>query len=262
MTNLAEIQQSAQNHFNFDANTPPSHQGFDGNGFDGNGFDNYDEHTYNMDVNQLMTLDPNGYTEPHDYRGKIYKRNKRRAKTGQYTLTVVSTATTVNLKIQLLCPDTNKVELTNGQKNAKYSGTYAFNSNGDLVISFTDTTTKTITISCAELPFQELLSRFKKESYVLQGLKIKTTNSSNFANAVGLGYWESGGMNVRDTLIPQNYVSPKDFQTGLVDVPLAMVGNKSVLKIDYRTEWDYVVNAGDTLVLSVFVGNYTRNILG
>jgi hypothetical protein len=128
--------------------------------------------------------------------------------------------------------------------------------NGDLVLSSSapDSTNGAVTVSCKQIPYRSLVKYSERGSFRISKMRMKFTTSAQINNDLQWRKKTFLGSTESNTISVASYFRPDQFQSLLVDVPVSV-------SIDAEKGLFYRINGNETVLISMFVGNYTRSAI-
>lgn len=141
------------------------------------------------------------------------------------------------------------VSAASGGANAeKWIG---FNKSGDMIFSNSDGLT---TISCSQVPYRALLDMLMSGSFRID--KTRITYKTNAQLSEGITWRDKSflGGEKQQSITPNDYFRPDQFQSLRVDVPVP-------LPIDKQKGLFMKVLAEETITMTFFISQYSRNMI-
>lgn len=131
-----------------------------------------------------------------------------------------------------------------------------WNYNGDLVLGANapDSTNGNVVISCKQIPYRSLVKYSERGSFRISKMRMKFTTSAQINNDISWRKKTFLGSTESNTISVASYFRPDQFQSLLVDVPVS-------LSIDAEKGLFYRINGNETVLISMFIGNYTRSAI-
>ena len=124
--------------------------------------------------------------------------------------------------------------------------------NGDLV--YEDAAGDTCIISCKQIPYRSLVKYSERGSFKINKMRMKFTTSGQINNDIGWREKTFLGSTKSNTISVASYFRPDQFQSLLVDIPLGV-------RIDAEKGLFYQMASSETVLISMFIGEYTRSAI-
>jgi len=130
-----------------------------------------------------------------------------------------------------------------------------FKSNGNLsyIRNVAGVTTE-CQVSCQETPYRSLFEYSGRGSFRITRMRLSVTNAGQLANSMTWASKSFLGKSTSQVMSVQSSKSPDQFQSLLVDL-------KKPFKIDAEKGLFYVVNAGETVTITMSVAEYVRSAI-
>lgn len=131
-----------------------------------------------------------------------------------------------------------------------------WNVNGDLVLggAAPNSTDGNVVISCKQIPYRSLVKYSERGSFRISKMRMKFTTSAQINNDITWKKKTFLGSTESNTISVASYFRPDQFQSLLVDVPVA-------ISIDAEKGLFYNILGNETVLISMFIGNYTRSAI-
>lgn len=110
--------------------------------------------------------------------------------------------------------------------------------------------TTAVVVSCQEVPYQRLLKSLTSMVFVIRRTRMTTTNPVNYSNSISFEEFSDFGSSNVNSLSPQSYKSPIQFQTEVVDIPMKTI-------VDKNTAWYMNIEAGSSIQFIFNIEGYS-----
>jgi hypothetical protein len=132
-----------------------------------------------------------------------------------------------------------------------------FDENGNLIYNVFDPATSAsclVTVSCKQIPYRSLVKYSERGSFRINKMRMKFSDSAQINNDIQWKEKTFLGSTKTNTVSVSSYFRPDQFQSLLVDVPVP-------IRIDAEKGLFYTINAGNTVLINMFVSEYTRSAI-